>query len=440
MPMISTRRGDQRSSATDPGQTQNERMTLLIPVHKDQKPFKCGLCSFSFDIILQLDTHISEHSLTKPFQCGFCQANFNTSSELTIHVDTHRLFMCVAKGPFTESLPTKTKTKTLGGVKARGGSGNSRGGAVGGSVPDKAASASKTQGVSKQQSKAPVSLLAKRAGQYSCTVCSQSFKRFSSLKKHCIAEHGVDKPLQCEWCPARFKQNTHLIHHVESVHKSVKLYVCPICGDKFKTKNYLRHHVDKQHRMDSAPSVRPKTDHMGEGAADKTDSYSVSSNHGLSSSCSVSKQRDVAENRPPYSNSETTHKKEPGLDDKGRTFQDGVKVKGQPVDDTDGAQNGGHLDEDEALPHSFLTTSLGTEGGASAMYTTPQTSALWNNVVQDQLDMKVEMDFDSGASSVVPQDTGGMFVPENNPGTILQGLGSVGNNNAGAAASSGKYE
>ncbi|XP_070200626.1 zinc finger protein 93-like [Littorina saxatilis] len=63
------------------------------PSTGQQQPFQCGLCSVTFDINVELVTHVHRHSLTKPYQCGYCKVSYNDNPALIIHVKSHALFM-----------------------------------------------------------------------------------------------------------------------------------------------------------------------------------------------------------------------------------------------------------------------------------------------------------------------------------------------------------
>ncbi|XP_070200631.1 zinc finger protein 708-like [Littorina saxatilis] len=58
----------------------------------DQKPYQCGLCSVTFDINVELVTHVHRHSLTKPYQCGYCKVSYEDNPRLIVHVKTHAKF------------------------------------------------------------------------------------------------------------------------------------------------------------------------------------------------------------------------------------------------------------------------------------------------------------------------------------------------------------
>ena len=82
---------------------------FMFPLQKDQKPFQCGLCSVTFDINVELVTHVQEHALTQPFQCGYCKVSYNTNPQLIVHVRMHRLFVCVPFADKTGEVSTAGK-------------------------------------------------------------------------------------------------------------------------------------------------------------------------------------------------------------------------------------------------------------------------------------------------------------------------------------------
>ncbi|XP_070200609.1 zinc finger protein 678-like [Littorina saxatilis] len=64
-----------------------------LPGQKDQKPFQCGLCSVTFDINVELVSHVHRHSLTKPYQCGYCKVSYDDNPQLIVHVRTHTMMV-----------------------------------------------------------------------------------------------------------------------------------------------------------------------------------------------------------------------------------------------------------------------------------------------------------------------------------------------------------
>ncbi|XP_070200627.1 zinc finger protein 93-like [Littorina saxatilis] len=89
------------------------------PQQRNQKPFQCGLCSVTFDINVELVTHVHRHSLTKPYQCGYCNVSYDDNPALIVHVQTHALFMVhlsanAARGNADQMLHLFADTKSSG--------------------------------------------------------------------------------------------------------------------------------------------------------------------------------------------------------------------------------------------------------------------------------------------------------------------------------------
>ena len=103
--MASASPGTAQTLQSEPPQNDDLPPAMLFPLQKDQKPFQCGFCSVTFDINVELVTHVQEHALTRPFQCGYCKVSYDTNPELTGHVETHLLFFRVAVSSSTKLTP-----------------------------------------------------------------------------------------------------------------------------------------------------------------------------------------------------------------------------------------------------------------------------------------------------------------------------------------------
>ncbi|KAK7099422.1 zinc finger protein 252-like [Littorina saxatilis] len=83
---------DQSTTAHLPSHRQSLNHSLPLPI-RNQKLFQCGLCSLTFDINMELVTHVHRHSFNKPFQCGVCKVSYENSLDLMFHVKTHAMFV-----------------------------------------------------------------------------------------------------------------------------------------------------------------------------------------------------------------------------------------------------------------------------------------------------------------------------------------------------------
>ena len=97
-----------------------------------------------------------------------------------------------------------------------------------------------------------------------CTICSKTFSKKTSLKKHIEAVHEGLKPFECPTCKKSFYEISHLKAHISEVHDKIKNFQCPKCDKKFGRKNHVNEHVavthDKIKRDHGFPTKSQKTD------------------------------------------------------------------------------------------------------------------------------------------------------------------------------------
>lgn len=62
-----------------------------------QKRYKCNMCSYSSDLLSNLERHFWSHSGTRRFKCDICSRGFTTNQRLKSHMLTHtgqKPYMC----------------------------------------------------------------------------------------------------------------------------------------------------------------------------------------------------------------------------------------------------------------------------------------------------------------------------------------------------------
>jgi uncharacterized Zn-finger protein len=80
---------------------------------------------------------------------------------------------------------------------------------------------------------------------YPCPVCKEDFPTPQRLEGHMI-RHTGGRPYMCAFCGASFIMLKQLVHHRESVHKStgaVKWLKCTICSMTFYKSSTLKKHM-----------------------------------------------------------------------------------------------------------------------------------------------------------------------------------------------------
>ena len=277
--------------------------SVLMQLKKDQHPYKCGFCCMHFRSLEQLDSHVSQHS--KPYQCGYCKYSFSTGQELLTHSAEHGT--TARPGMFsTADILSSRKPESSAQVMApyvtpnpsyavQGGlqflpdtdftyqdamhcvpgvsreyvpglgmisvsSGVMMANDVGASmvtdpqmIQQSAASSDPPQDTTGSNAKGSKR---KSDGVVPCPSCGQRFKVMEHLKKHCIMEHGYDRPFWCQHCPLRFKQIDHLTYHTKNKHSTVRAYSCPVCEKAFKARVNLWGHIRCAHLVDPSTFLK----------------------------------------------------------------------------------------------------------------------------------------------------------------------------------------
>ena len=83
--------------------------------------------------------------------------------------------------------------------------------------------------------------------QKTCTICSKTFSRKTSLKVHIAAVHEGLKPFECPKCDKKFGRKEHLKEHVVVVHDKIKRFKCHICDKSYGANRELKRHVKSIH-------------------------------------------------------------------------------------------------------------------------------------------------------------------------------------------------
>ena len=63
---------------------------------------------------------------------------------------------------------------------------------------------------------------------YLCNVCSREFRKPSSLSRHILSYHNLDKPHKCKKCSRAFNLKSAYLAHCR-IHNSQKTFFCDIC-------------------------------------------------------------------------------------------------------------------------------------------------------------------------------------------------------------------
>ena len=170
--------------------------------------FTCDKCATKFDLRGSLKNHVQAHKNDtniengKTFACSNCPREFNSPSKLKQHIKllhTAGEFNC-AKCPASFTLRGRFKNH----YQSR-----HREGVV---IPQ------------------------------ICTICSESFKTVSIVRKHIKLVHeAIENTINCNKCGKGFRHKALLVSHLKNVHDNVSI-VCTQCGKVCKNaKSYVKH-------------------------------------------------------------------------------------------------------------------------------------------------------------------------------------------------------
>lgn len=136
------------------------------------------------------------------------------------------------------------------------------------------------------------------APQFSCSQCSQEFRRGPQLERHMRTAHGTasrqsqrqcrcpqcgavfnkpslltrhmrvhtgEKPYPCSFCDRRFSQKGSMLQHLRT-HQNERPHSCPFCDHKFAQLGNMRTHIKRNHLAEALEVLEADTA-AGEAAA-----------------------------------------------------------------------------------------------------------------------------------------------------------------------------
>ena len=153
------------------------QLTEHLICHVDERPFTCAVCGMAFKRKTHLSTHILTHSEDRLFECSTCSKSFRQKASLIKHIKV------IHKGV---KLPSAD-----------------------------------------------------------CPTCGKKFATKDRLTAHLIC-HRDDRPFPCAVCEKAFKRRTDLSAHMLT-HSQDRLHQCSGCGKSFKRKVHLTAHIQFSH-------------------------------------------------------------------------------------------------------------------------------------------------------------------------------------------------
>ncbi|KAJ0177617.1 hypothetical protein K1T71_006490 [Dendrolimus kikuchii] len=169
-------------------------------VHRNERTYKCDVCSAGFVQMSKLQRHMLKHTEEKKYVCTECNKAFNNLTSLRKHGLTHteeRPYACTTCGRrfrdgsnYKKHLEKHKEKKCSCGEWCEGGCGADGGGATRANRPPRP---------------------------HQCPRCPQAFHSSKDMKRH-AAVHTDSKPFRCKVCHRRFRRKDNLERHIRNTH------------------------------------------------------------------------------------------------------------------------------------------------------------------------------------------------------------------------------
>lgn len=99
---------------------------------------------------------------------------------------------------------------------------------------------------------------------FQCSICDYTAIRRSNLRKHTYT-HTLDKPHKCEICSESFIKKRSYKKHMQFAHAKKFPYECPTCGDGFERADELQRHESRSNIYQCAvcaKTFKHRRDHL----------------------------------------------------------------------------------------------------------------------------------------------------------------------------------
>ncbi|XP_037903632.1 zinc finger protein 429-like isoform X2 [Hermetia illucens] len=204
---------------------------------KSNPEFQCKTCLQTFERKVDLTQHMKSHEPNKLHQCPHCLKNFELYTVFIRHVSTHsggegfKCVLCSEKFTSERHFRTHIAEKHVDGREETG--------------CYKCEDCGKIFAVRSHYDE-HVRTHTKETP-YQCETCKQSFRFIQSLNRHKKLYHTKDlTSYQCQLCPKSFRDRCDLVKHFRN-HTGEKPFQCEICSEKFSDKLKLGAHMLLKH-------------------------------------------------------------------------------------------------------------------------------------------------------------------------------------------------
>ncbi|XP_047039499.1 transcription factor Ouib-like isoform X4 [Helicoverpa zea] len=103
-----------------------------------------------------------------------------------------------------------------------------------------------------------------------CDVCGENFRMRANIAQH-MRIHGGVKNLQCERCPAMFRSRSELTGHQNRVHYMIYTYPCYLCTESYKKLDSVKKHLLNIHGVPRDQQLPIKCIKRRRRSCDKSD-------------------------------------------------------------------------------------------------------------------------------------------------------------------------
>ncbi|OXA56911.1 zinc finger protein 236 [Folsomia candida] len=213
-----------------------------------ERKFKCELCDAAFMSKINMQRHMSTHSVARPHKCSVCGKGFLRKEHLTKHLSSvhsglkYRCQFCRKDISRKDHLlrhirnchPTEFMGMSLDMIDSE-----------------------------PQISQVPAVTLSDnpnmRVAALSCDMCSEIFNHIDELMEHQSDAHSDIRKFKCDLCPKSFKRKEHLVKHMTTHAPPVaKTYSCSECSTVFPSLEIAHAHLRQAHHHPTKKSTNQK--------------------------------------------------------------------------------------------------------------------------------------------------------------------------------------